>query len=272
LFRAHEVSVSFGGVTACNGIDLELNDGEIVAVVGPNGSGKTSLCDALGGYIERDTRRRRLSIGPRSGPTVAGRVYFGEHDVSGLAAHQRSALGMARTFEHPTLFESMPVIENLMTARHSHMRGGFFSCGLGLALSKHEERLARAHAGEILEMLGIEALAAVPVAGLPAGLRRTVELGRALTGDPRLVVMDEPAAGLRPKERRELSERIGMVCDEMGVAVLVTDQDLPFVASLADYVYVLETGTVIGQGEPGEVERNPRVQATYLRAPELGEA
>jgi ABC-type branched-subunit amino acid transport system ATPase component len=147
------------------------------------------------------------------------------------------------------------------------MRGGFFACGLGLALSKHEERLARNHALETLELLGIESLAAVPVPALPAGLRRVVELGRALAGDPRLLILDEPAAGLRAKERRELSERIGMVCDELGVAVLVTDQDLPFVSSLADYVYVLEAGELVGKGEPGEVEQNPRVQATYLRAP-----
>ena len=252
LFRAQGVTVGFGAVVACSDVDLELNDGEIVAVVGPNGAGKTALCDALTGF----------------GRAESGRIYFGERDVSGLAAHQRAALGMARTFARPALFESMTAVENLMTAQHRRMRGGFFSCGLGLALSKHEDRLARGHALETLEFLGIEGVADHPVAGLPAGLRRLVEIGRALATDPRLAVLDEPAAGLDRAERRELSERIGMMCDEMGVTVLVTGQDFPFVSTLADFVYVLDSGSVVGRGEPAEVSADTRVQAAYLRAGE----
>ena len=249
LFRAQGVTVSFGAVAACRDIDVELNDGEIVAVIGPNGSGKTALCDALTGF----------------GPAGSGRIYFGERDVSGLPAHQRAALGMVRTFARPALFESMTVAENLMTAQHRRMRGGFFSCGLGLALSKHEDHLARRHALEVLELLDIEGVADHPVAGLPAGIRRLVELGRALATEPRLAVLDEPAAGLDRAERRELAERIGMMCDEMGVAVLVTSQDLPNVASLADFVYVLDAGAVVGKGEPPDVAGDTRVQAAFLR-------
>ena len=248
LFRAQGLTVLHGGVVGCSDVDIEINDGEIVAVVGPNGAGKTSLCDAVGGFIRAD-----------------GRIYFRERDVSGLRDHQRGALGMARTFERAALFPSMTVVENLMTARHRRMRGGFFSCGFGLALARHEDRLARGHAAEILEFLGIEDAADAPVGALPAGVRRLVELGRALASEPRLAILDEPAAGLDPKERRELSERIGMVCDEMGVAVLVTDQDLPFVSSLADFVYVLESGVLVGKGEPGDVDADPRVRATFFR-------
>jgi branched-chain amino acid transport system ATP-binding protein len=249
LFRAQGVTVNFGAVAACRDVDVELNDGEIVAVIGPNGSGKTTLCDALTGF----------------GPAGSGRIYFGERDVSGLPAEQRAALGMVRTFARPALFESMTVAENLMTAQHRRMRGGFFSCGLGLALSKHEDRLARRHALEVLELLGIDGLADHPVAGLPAGIRRLVELGRALATEPRLAVLDEPAAGLDRAERRELAERIGMMCDEMGVAVLVTSQDLPNVVSLADFVYVLDSGAVVGKGEPPDVAGDTRVQAAFLR-------
>ncbi|MGH8990302.1 MAG: ABC transporter ATP-binding protein [Acidimicrobiia bacterium] len=248
LFRIQGLSVGFGPLVAVNDVDLELNDGEIVAVVGPNGAGKTTLCDALGGFT----------------PAGTGRVYFGDRDVSGLPAHQRGALGMARTFSRPALFESMTAVENVMVGRHRRMRGGFFSCGFGLALSKHEDRLARTHAHELLEFLGVDEHAEVPVAVLPGGVRRLVELARALAAEPRLAVLDEPTAGLDPAERRELSERIGMMCDEMGVAVLVTDMDLPFVSSLADYVYVLDAGSVVGRGEPGEVE-DARVRAAFLR-------
>jgi branched-chain amino acid transport system ATP-binding protein len=251
LFRVHGVSVRIGGVAACQGVELELNDGEVVAVVGPNGSGKTVLCDALTGFARAEE----------------GRIYFGGRDVSGLAAHQRARLGMARTFARPALFESMTVLENLQVAQDSRMRGGFFACGLGLALSKHQDRVAGARGREMLEFLDIADVAHRPAAGLPAGVARLVDLARALLHEPRLVVLDEPAAGLTADERRRLSELLGMVCDELGVAVLVTDQDLPFVSTLADYIYVMESGTVVGKGAPDEVEDDPRVRAAFLRPP-----
>ena len=248
LFRAQGVTVRYGAVAACTDIDLELNDGEIVAVIGPNGAGKTALCDALTGF----------------GPST-GRVYLGERDVSGLPAHQRSRLGMARMFARPALFESMTAVENLMVAQHRRMRGGFFACGLGLALSKHEDRVARRHALELLEALGIETLADQLVVRLGPGEQRLVDLARALAADPRLAVLDEPAAGLTKPERKDLAERIGMVCDEMGIAVLVTGQDFPSITNLADFVYVLDSGTVVGKGEPDDVAADTRVQAAFLR-------
>ena len=248
LFRAQGLSVRYGAVAACSEVDIELNDGEVVAVLGPDGAGKTALCDALTGF----------------GPAT-GRVYLGDRDVSGLPAHQRSRLGVARMFARPALFESMTVAENLMVAQHRRMRGGFFACGLGLALSKHEDRVARRHAFEVLELLGIEGLADQPVARLGPGEQRLVDLARALAADPRLAVLDEPAAGLSKPERKDLAERIGMACDEMGIAVLLTAQDFPLVANLADYVYVLDGGAVVGQGEPDEVTADTRVQAAFLR-------
>jgi branched-chain amino acid transport system ATP-binding protein len=248
LFRAQGVSVRYGAVAACTDVDVELNDGEIVAVIGPNGAGKTALCDALTGF----------------GPAT-GRVYLGERDVSGLPAHQRSRLGIARMFTRPALFESMTVAGNLMVAQHRRMRGGFFACGFGLALSKHDDRLARRHALELLEHLGIEALADQPVARLGTGEQRLVDLARALAADPRLAILDEPVVGLAKEDRRDLAERIGMVCDEMGIAVLVTGQDFPAITNLADYVYVLDSGTVVGKGEPDDVAADTRVQAAFLR-------
>ncbi|HEV8625643.1 MAG TPA: ATP-binding cassette domain-containing protein [Acidimicrobiia bacterium] len=248
LFRAQGVTVRYGAVAACTDVDLELNDGEIVAVIGPNGAGKTALCDALSGFS----------------PST-GRVYLGERDVSGLPAHERSRLGMARLFTRPALFESMTAAENVMVAQHRRMRGGFFACGFGLALSKHDDRLARRHALELLELLGIENLADRPAAGLSPGEQRLVALARALAADPRLAILDEPAAGLPKLDRKDLAERIGMVCDELGIGVLVTGQDFPAIANLADFVYVLDTGAVVGQGEPDDVTGDTRVQAAFLR-------
>jgi len=248
LFRAQGVTVRYGAVAACTDVDLELNDGEIVAVIGPNGAGKTALCDALSGFV----------------PST-GRVYLGERDVSGLPAHERSRLGMARMFTRPALFESMTAVENVMVAQHRRMRGGFFACGFGLALSKHDDRMARRHAFELLELAGIESLADRPVAGLGPGEQRLVDLARAMAADPRLVILDEPAAGLPRQDRKDLAERIGMVCDEMGIGVLVTGQDFPAIANLADFVYVLDTGSVVGQGEPDDAAADTRVQAAFLR-------
>jgi branched-chain amino acid transport system ATP-binding protein len=249
LFRTQGVSVYLGGVAACQGVDLELNDGEIVAVVGPNGSGKTVLCDAVTGFVR----------------PAEGRIYFAGRDVSALAAHQRARLGLVRTCARPELFRSMTVLDNLLVAQDGHMRGGFLACGLGLALSKHQDRVATAKAMEMLELLGVADLARRPVTGLAPGTARLVELARALACDPRLVVLDEPTAGLDVDERQRLSERIAMVCDELGVAVLVTDQDLPFVSTLADYVYVMESGRVVARGAPDEVEDDARVRAAFLR-------
>ena len=255
LFRAQGVTVRYGAVAACTDVDLELNDGEIVAVIGPNGAGKTALCDAVSGF----------------GPAT-GRVYLGERDISGLPAHQRSRLGLARLFSRPALFESMTAAENVMVARHRRMRGGFFSCGLGLALSKHEDRLARRHALETLDLLGIVALADRPAPGLGPAEARLVDLARALASEPRLVVLDEPGAGLARADRRELAERIGMVCDEMGIGVLLTGQDFPSITGLADFVYVLDSGSVVGKGEPGDVAADTRVQAAFLRGALTGPA
>lgn len=251
LFRAQGVTVRYGSVAACTDVDLELNDGEIVAVIGPNGSGKTALCDALSGF----------------GPST-GRIYLGERDVSGLPPQQRSRLGLARMFSRPALFESMTAAENLMVAQHRRMRGGFFSCGLGLALSKHDDRLARRHALELLELLDISDLADRPVAALGPGEQRLVDLARALAADPRLAILDEPGTGLARAQRKDLAERIGMVCDEMGIAVLVTGQDFPAINNLADFVYVLDTGVVVGKGEPEDVAADTRVQAAFLRGVE----
>ena len=172
---------------------------------------------------------------------------------------------MARMFTRPALFESMTAAENVMVAQHRRMRGGFFACGFGLALSKHDDRLARRHALELLELLGIED------AGRPAGGRPGpggAAAGRSGPGPGRRPPAGHPRrARRRPgqAERKELAERIGMVCDEMGIAVLVTGQDFPAIAGLADFVYVLDTGSVVGKGEPDEVAADTRVQAAFLR-------
>jgi ABC-type branched-subunit amino acid transport system ATPase component len=172
---------------------------------------------------------------------------------------------MVRLFSRPALFDSMTAAENVMVAQHRRMRGGFFACGFGLALSKQDDRLAWRHAMELFELLGIEHVADRPAADLSPGEQRLVDLARGLAADPRVAILDEPGAGLPKLDRKDLAERIGIMCDEMGIGVLVTGQDFPAIANLADFVYVLDNGSVVGQGEPDDVAADTRVQAAFLR-------
>ena len=248
LFRSAGITVRFGGVTACADVDLSVNDGEIVALIGANGAGKTTLFNAVTGFLKPD----------------AGRTWFDGRDVSALPAHRRAALGMVRTFQQMHVFSSMTAVENLMAAQHLRLRGGFFSCGLGLALSRHQDHQARRRALELLEFLGVLDVADRPVGGLPYGLQRLVEIGRVLALDPRLVMLDEPAAGMDPGETRELAARLRVIRDAMGVTIFLVEHDIPFVASLADHVYVLDFGSLIAEGSPDQVRHDPRVKAAYL--------
>ena len=248
LFQTVGVTVRFGGVTACNGVDITINQGEIAALIGPNGAGKTTLFNAVSGFLAPD----------------GGRVRFEGRDVSDLPAHERASLGMVRTFQQMQMFSSMTAVENLMTAQHLTMKAGFFSCGLGLALAKHQDTTAEARAIETLEFLGLADAAHRNVMSLPYGQQRLVELGRVLALSPKLVMLDEPTAGMDPAETEELASRVRRIRDEMGITVFLIEHDVPFVASLADHVYVLDFGVVIAHGTPDEVRADPAVKAAYL--------
>ena len=249
LFRAQGVTVRYGAVAACTDVDLELNDGEIVAVIGPNGAGKTALCDALSGFS----------------PST-GRVYLGERDVSGLPAHERSRLGMARMFSPPGAVRiddggrerdggpASPDARRLLLLR---LRPRPVEAG------RPAGPAARPRAARAPRYRGPRR----PAGGRPgprASSGWSIWPGR-WPPTPAWPSSTSPPPACRKLDRKDLAERIGMVCDEMGIAVLVTGQDFPAIANLADFVYVLDTGAVVGQGEPDEVADDTRVQAAFLR-------
>ncbi|MGH9022895.1 MAG: ABC transporter ATP-binding protein [Acidimicrobiia bacterium] len=237
LFRTVHLRVEFSGCPVLDCVDLEVNDGEVVAVLGPEGSGKTVLLDALCGLT----------------PVESGRVYLGRADLSGAPSHSRAAQGLARTFQDGRLFSSLTVAENLMVAQNSRMSGGFFAGGLRSALSTRQDRRARARALEVLELLGVADCADWPVGRLDARGARLVELGRALAPEPEIALLDDPAQGLRAEDASELAERLAEVCDEMGVTILIAARELEEMSTFADHVYLLEGGRVVASGAPDEV-------------------
>jgi len=240
VLSAQGVSVSFGGVRAVVGVDLEVGEGQLVGLIGPNGAGKTTFIDAVTGFVR-----------------CAGRVELDGHDLTGLPPHARSRLGLARTWQSIELFEDLSVRENLRVAGHHP------SVWRMLKESVSAPRADDAEVAAVLELLGLEPVADELPSDLSQGQRKLVGIARALVAGPRLVCLDEPAAGLDTDESAELGRRLRKLADG-GQAMLLVDHDMGLVLGICDEVVVLEFGEVIAQGEPDLVRRNERVIAAYL--------
>ncbi len=240
VLSAKGVSVSFGGVHAVVGVDLEVGDGQLVGLIGPNGAGKTTFIDAISGFVRS-----------------SGRVEIDGKDLSGLPPHARSRLGLARTWQAIDLFDDLSVRENLRVAGHHP------SVWRMLKESVTAPRGDDAGAAPVLDLLGLEPVADELPSDLSQGQRKLVGIARALVAKPRLVCLDEPAAGLDTGESAELGRRLRRLADA-GQAMLLVDHDMGLVLGICDQVVVLEFGEVIASGAPDEVRRNKRVIAAYL--------
>jgi branched-chain amino acid transport system ATP-binding protein len=242
LLDVRGLRVAFGGVVAVDDVSFQVDEGTLVGFIGPNGAGKTTCIEALTGYV----------------PHATGRVVFDDHDLGGLAPHRRARLGLVRTFQSVELFDDLTVRDNLRAA--ANRRTWWQSLGDLVAPRWHDDESA---IDDALELLGLTDVADALPAELPQGQRKLAGVARALTCRPRLVLLDEPAAGLDTVESVELGERLRAVVDR-GVSVLLVDHDMGLVLGICDRVIVLDFGRVIAQGAPEEIRSNADVIAAYL--------
>ncbi len=247
LLEVSGLSKRFGGVQAVNDVSFRVEKGMIKAVIGPNGAGKTTLFNMVSGLVSPD----------------AGSITFGGEPIHGRPPHRVAARGVSRTFQNIRLFSQMSALENVMVGRHLRGRSGFLAGMLGLGRARHEDREVRRRALEVMDFLGIAALAEAEATSLAYGQQRAVELARALASDPEMVLLDEPAAGLNIRETRDLAALITRVRGR-GITVLLVEHDMSLVMGICDEVLVLSYGEKIADADPRSVQQDPQVVKVYL--------
>lgn len=247
MLELNGITQIFGGVTALKDVSFSISEGDITGVIGPNGAGKTTLFNIVTGIYKQTN----------------GKVIFEGKDISGLPAERLAALGMVRTFQNIELFGNMTVLENVMVGLHSRSRSGLFACSFKMPWAIREERTISEEALEWLRFVGIEELAKIEAGNLPFGRGRMLEIARAMACKPRLILMDEPAAGLNSKETLGLAELIRKIRD-LGVTVVLVEHDMELVMDICDRIVVLNLGEKLTEGTPREIQENPEVIAAYL--------
>ena len=250
LLEIHDVTLCFGGLTALDGVSFEVQPGEIFSIVGPNGAGKSTLFNLVSRFYDPDR----------------GDVRFLDKSILDRTASEVAGLGIARTFQNIELFEHSTVLQNLLVARHTRRRPSILSQILFTPSVRRGEIADRGKVEEVIDFLDLQAYRDARIAGLPYGVRKVIELGRALALDPELVLLDEPASGLSVEETRDIRFRIDDIRRRMGATVLMVEHDMGLVSAVSDRVLVLADGRVITVGTPAEVRAHPEVIEVYLGA------
>ncbi|MGK6328778.1 high-affinity branched-chain amino acid ABC transporter ATP-binding protein LivG [Erwinia sp. DT-104] len=248
LLAVNGLMMRFGGLLAVNNVELELREQEIVSLIGPNGAGKTTVFNCLTGFYR---------------PT-GGSIRLGERQLAGLAGQEIARMGIVRTFQHVRLFREMTVIENLLVAQHQHLKSGVFAGLLKTPGFRKAESEALDQAASWLDRVGLLTLANRQAGNLAYGQQRRLEIARCMVTRPQILMLDEPAAGLNPKETLELDELIAELRNEHKVSVLLIEHDMKLVMGISDRIYVVNQGTPLANGTPEEIRNNPDVIRAYL--------
>jgi branched-chain amino acid transport system ATP-binding protein len=246
--QIQDVSRSFGGVQAVNRVSLDVPRGELLSVIGPNGAGKTTLLNMISGFYHPDR----------------GRIVLEGADVTDAAPSRIAARGVARTFQNIALFAGMTVLDNLMLGRHVHMRSGVLASFIYWGFAQKEEVAHRKRVEDIIDFLKIQDLRRRPTGSLAYGLRKRVELGRALALDPKILLLDEPMGGMNQEEKEDMARFILDVNEEWGTTIILIEHDMGVVMDISDRVAVLDMGQKIAEGTPDEVRADPLVIKAYL--------
>jgi branched-chain amino acid transport system ATP-binding protein len=248
ILSVENVSLSFGGVKALQEVSFDVLEHEIRAIIGPNGAGKSSMLNVVNGVYH-----------PQK-----GKIRFREKEFSDMDSHEAAALGIARTFQNIALFKGMSVLDNIMTGRNLKMRCSFLQQALWLGPAKREELEHRRAVEEIIDFLEIQHIRRTPVGRLPYGLQKRVELGRALAAEPKLLLLDEPMAGMNLEEKQDMCRFVLDVNDQFGTTIVLIEHDMGVVMDISDRVVVLDYGRKIADGTPEEVRNEQKVIDAYL--------
>ncbi len=248
MLRADNATMRFGGLTAVSALTIDVGPGEIVGLIGPNGAGKTTAFNMITGVYR---------------PT-SGSISWNGRDITGMAPHRITELGLARTFQNIRLFREMSVLENVLAAGNLRMNVGFFSSLLHAPAYRARERRGREEAMLLLEQVGLAQNADDAATSLPYGKQRRLEIVRALATKPSCLLLDEPAAGMNPQESRELMDFIHRIRDVFGISILLIEHHMQVVMGVCSRMYVLEYGITIAEGSPEEIRKDPRVIEAYL--------